>query len=122
MGLNNYEIKEIKITFKMASSNPKYQGNTNEILKILADEYNVPFDCVYTIIFGKKVNEKIGANLRMLRMKRNLTQQEVAGFLGLYYQTIGYWENNKSSPRSAHLEKLAIFYGVKVEEIVEGSC
>ncbi|MEH7324880.1 helix-turn-helix transcriptional regulator [Cytobacillus firmus] len=117
--MNNHDIKEIIITFKMASSNPKYEGNTNEIIKMLANEYNVPFDRIYTIIFGKKANGNIGANLRMLRLKRNLTQQEVADSLGLYYQTIGYWENNKGSPGAKKLERLAEFYGVSVEEITE---
>lgn len=106
----------------MASSNPKYVGKTKEIIKILADEYNVPFDRVYKIIFGTKVNKRIGTNLRILRMKRNLTQQEVAEFLVLYYQTISSWENNKNCPRSDHLEKLANFYGVKVDEITERNC
>lgn len=122
MGLNNHEIKEIKITFKMASLNPKYVGKSKEIIRILADEYNVPFERVHKIIFGTKANEKIGTNLRILRMKRNLTQQEVAECLGLYYQTICYWENNKNAPKSDNLEKLANFYGVNVEEITEGNC
>ncbi|WP_226619887.1 helix-turn-helix domain-containing protein [Cytobacillus firmus] len=117
--MNNYDIKEIKITFKMASMNPKYKGNANKIIRILADEYKVSFDRIYKIIFGKKVNLNIGANLRILRMKRNLTQHEVAKALGLYYQTIGYWENNKSSPCGNKLEKLAKFYDVPVEDITE---
>lgn len=103
----------------MASSNPKYEGNDNEIIKILADEYNVPFDRVYTIIFGKKMYGNIGTNLRTLRMTRNLTQHEVAEAIGFHCSTICYWESNKGFPKKDHLEKLASFYGVTVEEITE---
>ncbi|USK48852.1 helix-turn-helix domain-containing protein [Bacillus sp. CMF12] len=117
--MNNYDIKEIKITFKMASSNPKYEGNVNEIIRILADEYNVPFDRVYTIIFGKKMYGNTGTNLRILRMTRNLTQKDVAATLGFHCSTICYWELNKGFPKKDHLEKIAEFYGVSVEEITE---
>jgi DNA-binding XRE family transcriptional regulator len=119
LGLNNHDIKEIKITYKMASSNPKYEGNVNEIIRILADEYNVTFDRVYTIIFGKKMYGNTGTNLRILRMTRNLTQQEVAEAIGVNYSTIGYWELNKSFPRIEKLEKIAEFYEVSVQDITE---
>ncbi|MBG9450420.1 hypothetical protein ABE67_14070 [Cytobacillus firmus] len=103
----------------MALANPKYEENTNEIIKILADEYNVTFDRIYKLIFGSIVDVKIGTNLRILRMKRNLTQHDVAKAIGVHCTTIGYWELNKSFPRRDKLEKLAEFYGVTFEEITE---
>jgi DNA-binding XRE family transcriptional regulator len=117
--LKRYEIKEIIITYNMAISNPKYEGNRDVIIKKLAEEYNIPYQKIYSIIFGNKMHGKIGTNLRILRMTRNLTQQKVAEALGLRLKTIGYWENNKSFPNDNNLENLAEFYGVPVEELIE---
>lgn len=117
-GLKHYEIKEIKLTYKMASLNPKYKDNDNKIIKILADEYKVSFDRVHKTIFGNKIHGNIGTKLRTLRMTRNLTQQEVAKAIGIASSTLGGWELNKGFPRSKNLEKLLEFYGVNVEEII----
>lgn len=116
-GLKQYEIKEIKLAYKMASLNPKYKDNDNLIIKILADEYNVPFDRIQKIFIGNKIPENIGTKLRSLRITRNLTQQEVANAIGIASSTLGGWELNKSFPRRKNLEKLAEFYGITVEEI-----
>lgn len=46
----------------MALTNPNY--NKDLIIKTLANEYNVPYDRIHSIIFGQKVNGNIGANLK----------------------------------------------------------
>ncbi|USK40182.1 helix-turn-helix domain-containing protein [Cytobacillus firmus] len=117
--MNNYEIKEVKITYKMAFENPKYQRNSNIIINKLAAEYNVPFEVIRRVLFGIKRYGNIGTNLRILRMTRNLTQQDAARAIEVNPTTIGHWELNKSFPRKDKLEKIAEFYGVSVEEITE---
>lgn len=119
MGLTRYDIKEIKITYKMAYSNPKYNEDTNEILNILAAEYNVSMDCLHEILFGKKVNKNIGRNLRLQRFKRNLRQDEVAKELGISICMVGRYERSENLPSEVTLQKLVDFYGVTVEEITE---
>ncbi|PWW32190.1 DNA-binding XRE family transcriptional regulator [Cytobacillus oceanisediminis] len=61
----------------------------------------------------------IGANLRMLRFKKKINQKEAAAALGLTNQTISNYEQNKKVPRKRNLERIALFYGVTVEEIIE---
>ncbi|KON88561.1 hypothetical protein AF332_18285 [Sporosarcina globispora] len=56
-GLKIYDIKEIKITYKMALPNPKYEGNVHEIIKILANEYNVSFEAIYKILYGENLKK-----------------------------------------------------------------
>ncbi|MFD5853162.1 helix-turn-helix domain-containing protein [Cytobacillus pseudoceanisediminis] len=114
--LKKYEIKEIKLTYKMASLNPKYKDNDNLIIQILADEYNVSTDRIKKIIYRNNEKGTIGSKLRALRKKRHLTQQEVSNAIGISSSTLGGWELNKSFPRRKNLEKLLEFYGITVEE------
>lgn len=119
MGLTRYDIKEIRITYKMAYSNPKYNKDTYEILNILAGEYNVPIDCLHELLFGKKINKNIGRNLRLQRFKRNLRQDEVAKELGISICMIGRYERSENLPSEVALQKLVDFYGTTIEEISE---
>ncbi|UQX56126.1 helix-turn-helix transcriptional regulator [Cytobacillus pseudoceanisediminis] len=60
-------------------------------------------------------------NLRMLRVKKRLTQQEVAKSIGVSQDTISNYERNSRVPKKRNLVKLAEFYGVTEEEITEES-
>jgi putative transcriptional regulator len=55
--------------------------------------------------------------LRELRKQRNLTQEELAGFLKVSRQTIIAIENNKYDPSLSLALKMARFFSVPVEEI-----
>jgi transcriptional regulator with XRE-family HTH domain len=63
----------------------------------------------------------IGMNLRMLRVNKRLTQQEVAKSIGVSQDTISNYERNSRVPKKRNLLKLAEFYGVTEEEITEES-
>ena len=39
---------------------------------------------------------KIGTNIRALRLRRELTQEQVAAKLGVTYQAVSKWENGVS--------------------------
>lgn len=95
----------------MAYTNPKYKGNINKIVNILTS------DCIYKILFGEKINESIGTNLRILKFKKNLTQEEAAKALGISTCMVGRYERSENQPRKDTIQKLANFYGVNVEEI-----
>ncbi|MGM0776899.1 MAG: helix-turn-helix transcriptional regulator [Bacillota bacterium] len=61
----------------------------------------------------------IGMNLKVLRLRNRLKQDEVARKTGISRYLIGLYERNKMIPTEEKLEKLAKFYGVKVEDITE---
>lgn len=53
--------------------------------------------------------------LRKLREERNLTQKDIASFLGLTRQAIASYEHAKREPDYETLKKLADFFGVSVD-------
>lgn len=59
---------------------------------------------------------KMGKILRDLRKEKRLTQQQVAEFLCVKYQTVSKWENDVSMPDTMMLPALAEFYGVTIDE------
>lgn len=62
----------------------------------------------------------ISNNMISLRKKFAYSQQEIADKLGITRQTYIKMEKNKSQPTVKELEKLAIIYGVPVEEFFYG--
>lgn len=48
-----------------------------------------------------------GSAIRIARNKAGLTQKELADKLGIPYQSIGQWENDKRNPKFETLEKIA---------------
>lgn len=61
----------------------------------------------------------IGMNLKVLRLRNLLRQDEVARSIGISRNLIGLYERNKLRPTADNLVKLAQFYGVAVEDITE---
>lgn len=56
-------------------------------------------------------------SLRAARINAKLTQKESAERLGVDVTTIGKWENGKTSPKAAQLERLCSIYGVPIDYI-----
>lgn len=63
---------------------------------------------------------KIGNFLLTLRTEKNLTQQDVADMFHLTPQAISKWEAGQSTPDVEILTKLSNFYGVTINEILNG--
>jgi transcriptional regulator with XRE-family HTH domain len=63
-------------------------------------------------------NIEIGIYLKQYRIRRNLSQAEVAKALNYSQQTIAKWENSVSSPDPANLCKLADLYQVSLDELL----
>jgi len=55
--------------------------------------------------------------LRELRLKRNLTQQEVANIAGVKRNTIAEIERGSIQPSFEVADRIAAFFGVPIEEI-----
>ena len=61
--------------------------------------------------------EKIAKNLRLLRLKKGITQSEVAKSVGISLSAITNYELGVRIPRDEVKIKLANYYGVSVESI-----
>ena len=60
---------------------------------------------------------KIGDNLRIVREKVNISQQEVADFLGVERKTYMSWETGTADIKSSYLPKLAEFLKVEIIDL-----
>lgn len=60
---------------------------------------------------------KIGTNIRALRLRRELTQEQVAQQLGVTYQAVSKWENGANTPDIALLPEIAALFGVTIDAL-----
>lgn len=60
----------------------------------------------------------LAQNLRKLRRDQNLTQEELAGFLGISYQAISKWERDEGYPDITMLPVLANYFGITVDALI----
>ena len=60
---------------------------------------------------------KIGENIRALRLRKGLTQEQVAQQLGVTYQAVSKWENGTNTPDIALLPEIAAFFGVTIDAL-----
>lgn len=65
--------------------------------------------------------EKIAKGLKEARMKKGISQSDVAKELGITRQTISKWERCESVPDLPAVLKLSKIYGVSVEEMFNDS-
>ena len=59
----------------------------------------------------------IGNNIKQLRQKNNLTQEQVAGKLGVSYRAVSKWENGANTPDIALLPEIANLFGVTIDSL-----
>ena len=62
----------------------------------------------------------LGETLTMLRKSKGLSQEQLAGELGLTRQTISKWELNQSTPDLAYLVRLNDYFGVSTDSLIKG--
>ena len=62
----------------------------------------------------------IGAFLAELRKEKNLTQDELGEQIGVTNKTVSRWENGNYLPPVEMLQILSKFYGVSINEILNG--
>lgn len=60
-----------------------------------------------------------GNLLYELRMRANLTQEELAYKLGVTNKAVSKWENGKAKPTTDMLKKLAILFNVPIEKLLQ---
>ncbi|MDR0862908.1 MAG: helix-turn-helix domain-containing protein [Oscillospiraceae bacterium] len=59
----------------------------------------------------------IGKNVKKLRDKRGITQQQLADALGVSYQAVSKWETATTLPDTATLPAIATYFGVSIDEL-----
>lgn len=55
-----------------------------------------------------------GDRVRELRESRKITRPELGKELGINYNTIRYWEENKTTPNQFNKVRVAAFFGVTI--------
>lgn len=61
----------------------------------------------------------IGDNIKIMRMYRNLTQNELAQRMGISRQAVYMWESDRRRPNAENIKKLAKALGVKVSDLLD---
>ncbi len=60
----------------------------------------------------------IGENIKRLRRERELTQETLADFLGVTFQSVSKWERGESYPDITLLPSIASFFDVSYDELL----
>ena len=61
----------------------------------------------------------LGNHLFQARKKKGLSQEEVAEKLGISRQTVSKWETDETLPDIRQSKRLAVLYGVSLDELVD---
>ncbi|MBQ7827468.1 MAG: helix-turn-helix transcriptional regulator [Clostridia bacterium] len=61
----------------------------------------------------------IGEKIKYLRQKNDVTQEKLAEYLGITYQSISKWENGNGMPDISLVVPLANFFGVSLDELFD---
>ena len=62
---------------------------------------------------------KIGHVIKQLRKQKGVTQMQVADAVGIGYATIAYYETDKCLPSLTVLVRLADYFDVTLDELVD---
>jgi len=54
-------------------------------------------------------------NIKILRVERNLSQEELASQIHVHQTAVSQWENGKTNPDMQTADKLAVFFDVSVD-------
>lgn len=80
---------------------------------------NSEVDCFAMGRPSTKPRGAYGAHLTALREAAGLTQQQLAGKLGVHHSNIAFWERAGKPPRGDVLPKLAAALGVTLEVLLD---
>ncbi len=61
----------------------------------------------------------IGEKIKQLRQKNDVTQEKLAEYLNITYQSVSKWENNNAMPDVSLIVPLANFFGVSIDELFD---
>ena len=61
----------------------------------------------------------IGEKIKSLRLAQNVTQEKLAEYLNISYQSVSKWENNNALPDISLVVPIANFFGVTTDELFD---
>ena len=61
----------------------------------------------------------IGEKIKQLRQQKGITQEKLAEYLNITYQSVSKWENNNALPDVTLIVPLANFFGVTTDELFD---
>lgn len=61
----------------------------------------------------------LAENLKRLRKDKNVSQEKLANYLGVSFQTISKWETASACPDITLLPDISRFYGITVDELLQ---
>lgn len=65
----------------------------------------------------ENMNDILAQKIQILRKQRGLTQEELAGELGVTFQAVSKWENAKSAPDIFFLPRMAELFGCSIDDM-----
>lgn len=63
------------------------------------------------------MNYELGKKIRLLRLSRNMTQEQLADKLGITAQSVSKWENGITAPDIQLLPEISVLLGVTIDEL-----
>lgn len=64
------------------------------------------------------MNLTLGSNIKRIRLERGLTQEEMAGHLGISFQSVSKWERGEGYPDIELLPSLSSYLGLSVDALL----
>jgi transcriptional regulator with XRE-family HTH domain len=61
---------------------------------------------------------KISQNIKFLRKKKGLTQQQFADQVGIKRSLVGAYEEERAEPKYELLKQLAIFFDISIDDFI----
>lgn len=65
------------------------------------------------------MNIKIGEKIKLLRKQKNISQEILAQYLGVSFQSVSKWENETTMPDITMVPAIASFFGVSTDELFD---
>jgi len=79
----------------------------------------INFKIGYYIFIKYQKGDVFVKNLLILRKNKHLRQVDVANYLGIAVSTYSYWENDINEPDVDSLKKLADFFDVSIDVLLD---
>lgn len=70
------------------------------------------------MVTQKDLRQQFGAKVRLLRLKKGLTQEQLASRAGMHFTYVGQIERGRRNPSLVNIEKLAKALGVPSSTIL----
>jgi transcriptional regulator with XRE-family HTH domain len=76
---------------------------------------------ILTILANANFMTKISSNIKFLRKKKDLTQQQFADQVGIKRSLVGAYEEERAEPKYDLLKNIALFFDITVDDFINES-